>query len=90
MRVLIVPDKFKGTLDARRVAAALARGWLKARPRDTLDIVPMSDGGDGFGPVVGGLLGAVARSTRTVDADTSSKIITSRSAISGSILTRLP
>lgn len=68
MRVLIVPDKFKGTLDARRVAGALARGWLRARPRSTPTSSPWSDGGDGFGPVVGGLLGAVARSTRTIDA----------------------
>lgn len=66
--VLIVPDKFKGTLTAQAAAEAMARGWRAIRPDDTLDLVPMSDGGDGFGEVLGGLLGAELRHTRTVDA----------------------
>lgn len=68
MRVLIVPDKFKGTLTADAVARALAAGWLKARPRDTAVLLPMSDGGDGFGPVLGQLFQARARTRSTVDA----------------------
>lgn len=68
MHVLIAPDKFKGTLDARGVATAIAAGWRRARPRDRLDLLPMSDGGDGFGAVLGGLLGARTRTLPTVDA----------------------
>lgn len=68
MKVLIVPDKFKGTLPAKRVAEAIARGWTQVRPRDRLDILPMTDGGDGFGPIVGGLLKGRQRTVRTVDA----------------------
>ena len=68
MRVLIVPDKFKGTLDAVGVARAISRGWRRARPSDTLTLLPMSDGGDGFGSVVGSLLGARPRTATTVDA----------------------
>lgn len=68
LRVLIVPDKFKGTLTAHEAAAAIARGWQAARPADTLDLLPMSDGGDGFGEVMGALLEAEQRHTRTVDA----------------------
>ena len=49
MRVLIIPDKFKGTLTAAAAAKAIARGWRKGRPQDLLDLLPMSDGGDGFG-----------------------------------------
>ncbi|MGC8991030.1 MAG: glycerate kinase, partial [Verrucomicrobiia bacterium] len=49
MQVLIAPDKFKGTLDASEAAEAIARGWLKQRPNDQVDIFPISDGGDGFG-----------------------------------------
>lgn len=47
MRVLLAPDKFKGTLTAPQVAAALATGWRRARPRDDLDEVPVADGGEG-------------------------------------------
>src|SRR5208282_4817591 len=68
LRVLIVPDKFKGTLTAREAADAIAAGWHQARPNDRLDILPMTDGGDGFGAVLGELLGARARCTKTVDA----------------------
>ncbi|MCC7376255.1 MAG: glycerate kinase [Verrucomicrobiales bacterium] len=68
LQVLVVPDKFKGTLGAADVARAIAAGWRKARPQDHLNLVPMSDGGDGFGPVVGTLIGARARSLPTTDA----------------------
>lgn len=68
MRVLIVPDKFKGTLTAREAARAMARGWRRVRPADDLEQVPMSDGGDGFGPVIGQLLGARQRTVATLDA----------------------
>jgi len=67
-RVLIVPDKFKGTLAADAVAAAIGRGWHRASPEDRLDLLPMSDGGDGFGRVTSRLLGARGMKTRTVDA----------------------
>ena len=68
MRVVIVPDKFRGTLTAKQAAQAIARGWKRARPGDTVDLLPMSDGGDGFGNVMSGLLGAKVRCVRTVDA----------------------
>ena len=56
-RILIVPDKFKGSLSALEAAEAIARGWAAACPDDTLTLLPMSDGGDGFGPVMAGALG---------------------------------
>jgi glycerate kinase len=68
LRVLIAPDKFKGTLTADRAARAIAHGWRQARPGDSLDLLPMSDGGDGFGPVLGRLLQARTRAVATVDA----------------------
>lgn len=51
-RVVIVPDKFKGTLTAVEAARAIARGWRRVRPRDRMELIPMSDGGDGFGETV--------------------------------------
>jgi glycerate kinase len=68
LKVLIVPDKFKGTLTAPGAAAAIARGWRKARPADKLELLPMSDGGDGFGEVMSGLLGAKKMAVKTIDA----------------------
>jgi len=68
LRVLVVPDKFKGTLTAQAAADAIARGWSAARPKDHLDLLPMSDGGDGFGEVLAALLGARRQIVRTVDA----------------------
>jgi glycerate 2-kinase len=68
MRILIVPDKFKGTLTAHQAARAVARGWRSARPDDSLELLAMSDGGDGFGEVLSELLGAARRTVATVDA----------------------
>ena len=68
MNVLIIPDKFKGTLSAHAAAEAITRGWRRARPGDSLRLLPMSDGGDGFGDVVGRLLHAKLQKTKTVDA----------------------
>ena len=68
LKVLIAPDKFKGTLTAKQAAKAIARGWKAARPDDRQTLLPISDGGDGFGPLLGKLLGARAHQTTTVDA----------------------
>jgi glycerate 2-kinase len=47
MRVLICPDKFRGTVTAAQAAAAIEGGWRRARPGDVLDVAPMADGGEG-------------------------------------------
>ncbi|MEM6560938.1 MAG: glycerate kinase [Planctomycetota bacterium] len=48
MRVLIAPDKFKGTLTAKQAAAAMAEGVRRVWPDAEIVTCPMSDGGDGF------------------------------------------
>jgi len=68
VNILIIPDKFKGTLTATAAAGAIARGWSQSRPADLLTLLPMSDGGDGFGEVLGQLLGAKIQKIKTVDA----------------------
>jgi glycerate kinase len=68
LRVLIVPDKFKGTLSAAQAAEAIAEGWREARPGDLVDLLPMSDGGDGFGEVLSSHLRAQPQPIETVDA----------------------
>ncbi len=67
-RVLICPDKFKGTLTAPQAAAAIAAGWRRAWPEDTCDLLPISDGGDGFGELLGRHWRAEEHVVETVDA----------------------
>jgi glycerate kinase len=47
MRVVIAPDKFKGSLTAVQAAAAMARGVARASAGARIDQVPMADGGEG-------------------------------------------
>ncbi len=68
LRVLIAPDKFKGTLTAQEAAQAIASGWRRVRPKDYLELLPISDGGDGFGELMGSLLECRTQTIRTVDA----------------------
>lgn len=68
LNVLIAPDKFKGTLSARAAAAAISQGWRQMRPADRVTVFPISDGGDGFGGLMGASLGAETRTVATVNA----------------------
>jgi glycerate kinase len=47
MRVLVAPDKFKGSLTAREVAARVAAGIGAETPGVEVEQVPVADGGDG-------------------------------------------
>ncbi len=68
LNILIAPDKFKGTLSATEAAAAIAKGWRRARSGDQIELLPITDGGDGFGETISRLLGCREVSVRTVDA----------------------
>ena len=57
MKILIAPDKFKGSLGAREVAANIAAGLREVLPESKIDIVPMADGGEGTAEVVCDSLG---------------------------------
>ncbi len=47
MRVVIAPDKFKGTLTALQAAQAIERGFRATVPDDEYVLCPMADGGEG-------------------------------------------
>jgi glycerate kinase len=47
MRIVIAPDKFKGSLSATQVAAAIAAGLRAEWPAAELVTIPVADGGDG-------------------------------------------
>jgi glycerate 2-kinase len=57
MHVLIAPDSFGDSLTAVEAAQAIAAGWRRARPDDTLTLAPQSDGGPGFVGVLASRLG---------------------------------
>jgi glycerate 2-kinase len=63
MRVVIAPDKFKGSLSAADAAAAMARGVTRACPCASVDLVPMADGGEG---TVEALVAATKGSVREI------------------------
>lgn len=64
MRVLVAPDKFKGTLTAEQAAQAMAAGWRRERPDDEVVQVPMADGGDGTLEALVAALGGEVRRVR--------------------------
>ena len=54
MRVVIAPDKFKGTLTAREAADAMARAVRERWPDAVVAVIPIADGGDGTLDALGG------------------------------------
>ncbi len=65
MRIIVAPDSFKGVLDARSAAQAIADGIHRARPHAEVAIVPMADGGEG---TLDALLNALTGNRRVVRA----------------------
>ena len=47
MKIVVAPDKFKGSLPATQVAAAIAVGLRAGRPGAELVTIPVADGGEG-------------------------------------------
>lgn len=63
MRIVLAPDKFKGTLTAAEVSSHLESGIRRAAPDVELVTVPVADGGDGT------LDAALAQGFRRVDVE---------------------
>jgi glycerate kinase len=53
MHILIAPDKFKGSLNAREVADNIAIGLGAVLPDAIVETMPMADGGEGTADVIG-------------------------------------
>ncbi len=58
MRVVIAPDKFKGSLTAVQAAAAMSEGVLLAEPGADVVLSPMADGGEGTVEAIASATGA--------------------------------
>jgi glycerate 2-kinase len=63
VRVLVAPDKFRGTLTAPEAARAIAEGWARADPQAEIEVVPVADGGEG---TLDALVAALDGELRTV------------------------
>ena len=68
MRLLIAPDKFKGSLTALAAAQAIERGFRSVFPDLKADLAPIADGGEGFAESLGAALGAEWIAVQTEDA----------------------
>lgn len=52
MRILVSPDKFKGSLSAHEAAEAIADGWRVVFPDAEFHLLPIADGGEGTAEIV--------------------------------------
>ena len=68
MHVILAPDCYTGSLTAQQAAAAMAEGWARTAPHDTLTLVPLSDGGPGFVDVLAADLQGEMQAVVTTDA----------------------
>jgi glycerate kinase len=60
MRILVAPDKFKGSLSAQDAAIAIAEGWRAGSPPGPdleFSCRPVADGGEGTAKVICEALG---------------------------------
>lgn len=73
-RVLIAPDKFKGSLTAREVASAVAAGLRHVNPTLEADICPIADGGEGT--LDAAILAGFQRVPTQVEGPTGEKVFT--------------
>ena len=67
MRILVAPDKFKGSLTAQEVAANIGRAIGSVDPQIEVDLFPIADGGEGTAAILARRLGAESQLTQTVD-----------------------
>lgn len=68
LRILITPDKFKGSLTAREAADAMRRGFAEVFPSAEIECLPVADGGEGLLDAFREAVGGDIRTVPTLDA----------------------
>jgi glycerate kinase len=68
MRILVAPDKFKGSLSAVAAAGAISRGLRAVLPDAQIQMAAIADGGEGFAGALCEALGGVWVETQVQDA----------------------
>lgn len=66
MRILVAPDKFKGSMTGREAGDAMRAGLSRVWPSAQIDVVPVADGGDGTATAILDAVGG-RRIPRTVE-----------------------
>lgn len=67
MKILIVPDSFKGTLTSGQACEAIKRGILSCDENAQITTLPFADGGEGFGECLASFCKADVLYTRCSD-----------------------
>ncbi len=67
MRILVSPDKFKGSLSAGAAAHAIRTGLKRVFPEATYDLAPIADGGEGTAEIFCEVLGGTRVSASSHD-----------------------
>ena len=67
MKIIVAPDKFKGSLTSMQVCEAIKTGIHEVFPRADVLLFPMADGGDGFDEVLQYYLQTETITCQTVD-----------------------
>jgi glycerate kinase len=68
LRILVAPDKFKGSLSAKEAADAICAGLERAIPEARLHKLPLADGGEGTADLFIKIFGGQIVECETVDA----------------------
>lgn len=68
VRILVAPDKFKGSLSAAQAAEAIQEGWREAIPEAVFETAPLADGGEGTTDIFSTWKGARVRHLACQDA----------------------
>lgn len=80
LKVVVAPDKFKGSLSAVEAARAMADGVMEAEPGAEVEACPMADGGEGTVDAVAAATGAQVREEE-VSGPLPGQIVTARWAL---------
>lgn len=67
MRILVAPDKFKGSIDAVRLCQAIGDSLNSFFPDAEIILRPLADGGDGFASLMGYYFPVETRTVETLD-----------------------
>src|ERR1700742_757513 len=67
VKILVAPDKFKGSLSAGAAAEAIESGFQQAWPEAEIEQAPIADGGEGFADALRQALGGEWITTRALD-----------------------
>lgn len=68
MKILLIPDKFKGSLGAQEVIHSMTKGIKQALPHTQIHSILASDGGDGFLDAISSNISCDHITVETVDA----------------------